>query len=456
MNKISDIVQKQKKFFNTGKTRDISFRISQLKALQRAIRENEECLLQAINIDLRKPAFEVYGSEIIQVQDEIRYALRHVRKWTQQQRVPTTIINVPGKSYIQPEPYGTVLLFSVWNYPINLTLIPLVSAIAAGNCAIVKPSECSEHTSACIAQMIHKTFVQEYITVIEGGPDICQELLNEKVDYIFFTGSTRIGKTVMEAAAKKLIPVTLELGGKSPCIVDNEVSLSLAAKRIVWGKFCNTGQTCVAPDFLLAHRDIKDALIREMKRYIVQFYGDDPYTSPDYGRIINKRHFEKLKTYLQKGTIVIGGEVKEEERYISPTIIDSVTFDDPVMQEEIFGPILPVVAYSDLSDAIEMIREYPKPLALYIFTNNKKKELQVLKGIPFGGGCVNDTLCQFMGVHLPVGGIGCSGIGRYHGKAGFDTFSHKKSLFKGSCLVDIPLRYPPFGNKHKLLKKFFG
>ncbi len=456
MTDLSAIIKKQKEFFGSGKTLDISFRISRLKALQRAIRENEESILKALAADLRKPAFEVYGSEIVQVQDEIRYAIKRVKKWARPKRVPTTIINVPGRSYIQPEPYGIVLLFSVWNYPVNLTFIPLIGAIAAGNCAIVKLSEKSENTAACIARIIATIFPPEYITVIEGGADTCESLLAQEIDYIFYTGSTVIGKTVMEAAAKNLIPVTLELGGKSPCIVDKEVSLSLAAKRIVWGKFYNTGQTCVAPDYVIAHKDIKDDLIGEMQKYLVQFYGDDPYTSPDYGRIINKEHYERLVTYLQKGTIRVGGKTREEERYIAPTIIDSVTFDDPVMQEEIFGPILPVITYTNLSEVIALIKKYPKPLALYIFTDNKRNEKHILKSIPFGGGCVNDTLSQFMGVYLPVGGVGDSGIGSYHGKASFDTFSHRKAVYKGSTLIDIPLKYPPFGTRHTLLKRLFG
>ncbi len=452
---IKNMIQNQRDFFNTGKTRDISFRIRQLKAFEKAIKKNEDQIIEALKADLHKPVFEIYGGEIIQLLDEIRYAVKKVRKWANPKKVPTTIINTPGKCSIYPEPYGVVLLFGVWNYPVNLTLIPLVGAIAAGNCAIVKPSEVAVHTSSCIARIITDTFAQEYVTALEGGPDVCEDILAEKTDYIFYTGSTTIGRTIMEKAAKHLTPLTLELGGKNPCIVDKDVALSLAAKRIVWGKFYNAGQSCVAPDYVLAHNEIKDRLIQEMKKYIIRFYGDDPSLSVDYGRIINKRHFLRLILFLKQGDIRIGGTIDETGRYIAPTILDNVSWDDPVMEEEIFGPILPVVTFTDLSEAIIQITKRPKTLGLYIFTNNKRNQKRMLQEISFGGGCVNDTLVQFMGVHLPVGGIGSSGIGRYHGKASFDTFSHQKSLFRQSCVIDNPIRYPPYGDRHTLLKKLF-
>jgi acyl-CoA reductase-like NAD-dependent aldehyde dehydrogenase len=349
-----------------------------------------------------------------------------------------------------------VLIISPWNYPFQLMISPLVGAIAAGNCAIIKPSELAANTSRIVTQITEKTFDPAYITSIEGGVETSQELLAEKFDHIFFTGGTKIGQIVMEAAAKHLTPVTLELGGKSPCIVDSNVHIEHAAKRIAWGKFINAGQTCIAPDYLLVDRTIKNDLLTSIKQCIQEFYGDDPAKSPDYGRIINQRHFERLASFLSEGQPYIGGQTNPEERYIAPTVIDGVDWDAPVMEEEIFGPILPVLEYSDLSEAIAKINERPKPLALYVFSKDQQKQERVLRETSSGGVCINDTVMQVGVSELPFGGVGSSGIGSYHGKASFDTFSHQKSVLKRSFLLDLDWRYAPYQGKLKLIKRIIG
>jgi aldehyde dehydrogenase (NAD+) len=351
-----------------------------------------------------------------------------------------------------------VLIIGPWNYPFSLMIEPLLGAIAAGNCAILKPSEIAPHTSAIVAELIHKTFESDYITVIQGGVETSQQILAEKFDHIFFTGGTKIGKIIMEAAAKHLTPVTLELGGKSPCIVEPDIDLKTAARRITWGKFINCGQTCIAPDYLLVDRTIKSELITELKQSIQEFYGTDPATSPDYPRIISDQHFQRLSSFLQDGNIMIGGQTNPENRYIAPTLIDNIALDSPIMQEEIFGPILPMVEYGDLTEAINLINSRPKPLALYLFSQDKAKQTRVLENTSSGGVCINDTVVHISVRDLPFGGVGDSGIGRYHGKTSFDIFSHKKSVLKKSFIFDLDWRYAPYTQgKLKLLKKFlFG
>ncbi|MCL2885072.1 MAG: aldehyde dehydrogenase family protein, partial [Oscillospiraceae bacterium] len=360
----------------------------------------------------------------------------------------------PSRCWRRPEPYGVVLLMSPWNYPFQLTVAPLVGALAAGNCAVVKPSAYSPATSAIIARMIRECFDEQYVAAVEGGRQENQALLHQKFDYIFFTGSVAVGKTVMAAAAENLTPVTLELGGKSPCLVDETADIKMAAKRIAWGKFLNAGQTCVAPDYVFVHSKVKAALLAELAKCVKMFYGDDPLVCEDYPKMINDKHFDRVMGLTQGEQIHIGGQSDKERLKIAPTVLDNVNFDSPVMGEEIFGPVLPVIAFDDLKEAVNEINRRPKPLALYVFTSNKQNENFVLNNVRFGGGCVNDTVVHLATSHMPFGGVGESGTGGYHGRASFDTFTHYKSILKKSRRIDLPLRYPPYKEGFlKLLKK---
>jgi acyl-CoA reductase-like NAD-dependent aldehyde dehydrogenase len=451
---IKDFIHKQREFFATGKTKDVEWRIEQLKHLKKAIVDNQDAIIKAVKADLGRPDFEAYF-EIAAI-TEINYVLKHLKSWVKPKRVSTGIEQFPASAQIYPEPLGVVLIIGPWNYPFQLMISPLTGAIAAGNCAILKPSEIAANTSRVIADIIQKTFDPAYIAVLEGGVETSQQLLEEKFDHIFFTGGTAIGKIVMQAAAKNLTPVTLELGGKTPCIIDSEVDLKYAAKRIIWGKYLNAGQTCIAPDYLLVDRRVKADLLTEIKKCVQEFYGNDPSQSPDYSRIISPRHFERLKLLLQEGEIVIGGQTKPEEKYIAPTVLDRVSWESPVMQEEIFGPILPVLDYTDIKEAIAQINARPKPLALYLFSKDKQKQQQVLQETSSGGVCINDTVMQVGVSTLPFGGVGDSGIGSYHGKASFDTFSHYKSVLKKGLWFDQNWRYPPYKDKLSLLKRLIG
>ena len=433
---------------------ELSKRKEKLTGLAKAIKKYENDIYQALKEDLNKSAFESYETEVGIVLAEISHTLKHLNKWTKVKRVSTPIFHFPARSYRYNEPYGKVLIMSPWNYPFQLTLAPLVGAIAAGNQVVVKPSQYSQHTSFMIEKIIKEVFSQDEVTVIQGGRLVNQELLKEKFDYIFFTGSPVVGQVVMEAAAKHLTPMTLELGGKSPCIVDDSAKIDLAAKRIIWGKLLNAGQTCVAPDYLLVARGIKDELVQAMVKYLKEFYGENPLKNPDYPKIINEKHFNRILGLFEGEHLLIGGQTNLEALKIAPTIIDQVTWSSPVMQEEIFGPVLPIIEFDDLDEVIKMINEYPKPLALYYFTKNKNNENKVLSKVSFGGGCINDTIIHLSNPNLPFGGVGQSGMGQYHGKASFDTFSHSKSIIKKSNLLDIYLRYPPFKNHLNLLKKF--
>ena len=448
---VKDIIHKQRQFFATGKTKDVEWRIEQLRRLKQAIVDEQEAIINAVKADLGRPDFEAYF-ELAAI-SEINYALKHLKSWVKPKKVRAGIEQFPASAKIYPEPLGVVLIISPWNYPFQLMISPLTGAIAAGNCAVLKPSELAAHTSRAIADIIQKTFDPAYIAVVEGGVETSQQLLEEKFDRIFFTGGTAIGKIVMQAAAKHLTPVTLELGGKSPCIVDYDVDLNYAAKRITWGKYLNAGQTCIAPDYLLVHSRIKSELLIEIKKCVKEFYGDDPSKSPDYSRIISRRHLERLEPLLKDGEIAIGGQTKPEEKYIAPTVIDRVSWESPVMQEEIFGPILPVLEYTDLTEAIAQINARPKPLALYVFSKDKQKQEQVLQETSSGGVCINDTVMQVGVSTLPFGGVGDSGIGSYHGKASFDTFSHYKSVLKKGFRLDPNWRYPPYKDKLSLLKR---
>ncbi|MDA3895979.1 MAG: aldehyde dehydrogenase [Desulfobacteraceae bacterium] len=452
MTEIRTIIEKQRAFYNSGQTKDVSYRIKQLKILKHAIEENEEKILQALHEDLRKSPYEAYLTEVGIVLDEIGYMVKKVQKWSRPKRVGTPIYHFPAASYIYPEPYGISLIISPWNYPFQLAVAPLAAAMAAGNCAVIKPSEFSVNTSQVLAELFDVYFDPVYISVITGDADVSTALLAEKFDYIFFTGSPAVGKIVMTAAAEYLTPVTLELGGKSPCIIDQDANIEIAAKRIVSGKFINAGQTCIAPDYLMVHQSVKEPLVDRMIHYIQKFYGTLPTESPDYPKIINQKHFNRLLGLTKDATIMCGGAADSEQQIIAPTLLSDVDDDHPSMQEEIFGPVLPVMEFDNLSDAISRINGRPRPLALYMFSNNQSSIDAVLKNVSFGGGCINDTLIHFATPNLPFGGVGNSGMGGYHGKFGFDTFSHLKSVMRNTVRFDFPFRYPTFYKFLKLLK----
>ncbi|MBH8551636.1 aldehyde dehydrogenase [Nostocaceae cyanobacterium CENA357] len=452
---VAEIIHKQRVFFQTDQTKDIAFRIERLKTLKQLIVENKQAIIQALQADLHKPEFEAYATEISIVQ-EIDYAIKHIKTWTKPKKaaVPREFFSYSARIY--PEPLGVVLIIGAWNYPFNLVISPLVGAIAAGNCAILKPSELAPHTSNLLAKIIGKYFEPEYIAVLEGGVETSQKILAEKFDHIFFTGSTAVGKIIMAAAAEHLTPVTLELGGKSPCIVDTDINLEHTVRRITWGKFINAGQTCIAPDYILVDQKIKQNLVDGLKKCLKEFYGDHPEKNPDYARIVSQKHFERLANLLKSGEIIIGGETDPSERYIAPTLLDNVSLVDPVMQEEIFGPILPVIEYADITEAIALINSKPKPLALYLFSQSKQLQKRVLQETSSGGVCLNDTIMQFGVSSLPFGGVGDSGIGTYHGKASFDTFSHYKSVLRNSFWLDLNWRYAPYKGKLSILKRLIG
>jgi aldehyde dehydrogenase (NAD+) len=453
-NSIATLVQRQRAFFATGQTKSVEFRLAQLKTLKQAILDHQSAILEALKADLHKPELEAYLTEV-GVTKEIDYALKHLRTWAKPKSVAVPVEQLPAKARIYPEPLGLVLIIGPWNYPFQLMISPLVGAIAAGNCALLKPSELAPQTSRIVATLIAKTFDPAYVAVVEGGVEVSQAVLAEKFDHIFFTGGTAIGKIVMQAAAQHLTPVTLELGGKSPCIVDADIHVEYAARRIVWGKFLNAGQTCIAPDYLLVDRRIKPALLEAMQNAVQEFYGD-PAQSPDYGRIVSDKHFARLTSLLNNGEILIGGETNPNERYIAPTILDQVPLDAAVMQEEIFGPILPVIEYGSLEEAIALITSKPKPLALYIFSRNKQVQDQILTQTSSGGVCINDTIMQIAPSALPFGGVGDSGIGSYHGKASFDTFSHQKSVLVKNFWFDLKWRYAPYAGKLELFKRIIN
>jgi len=450
---IQEMISKQRAFFSTGKTKSYDFRVEQLHKLLDVIQENDQLILDAVYADLRKPAIEAYGSEILITLSEIKYTLKHLKTWMKPVRVGTPITLFPSSSSIHVEPLGIVLIVSPWNYPFSLIIQPLIGAIAAGNCAILKPSEHTPHTSSAIAKIINNNFDPSFITVIEGGIETNQALLEEKFDHIFFTGGTAIGKIVMEAAAKHLTPVTLELGGKSPCIVEPECDLDITAKRIIWGKFYNAGQTCVAPDYLLIQKSIKPILIEKLVACVKTFFGDNPQASPDLARIVNDRQFDRLVSLLGEGKILIGGQTDKSDRFIAPTLIDQISANAKIMEEEIFGPILPILEYDQLDEAIAFINDRPKPLALYLFSKNQQIQKRITQEVAFGGSCFNDTIMHLSNPELPFGGVGNSGIGSYHGKASFDTFSHRKSILKNSFRFDLKWRYPPYTMTIDTLKK---
>ncbi|MGB7249719.1 MAG: aldehyde dehydrogenase, partial [Phormidesmis sp.] len=409
----SQILQAQRAFFATGQTRAVDYRTAQLEKLKAAILERQEDIVQAAKTDLGRPEFEGYFE--IGVLAELSYVLKRLKKWAKPQKVSLPLAQLPGSAWVQPEPLGSVLIIGPWNYPFQLLISPLIGAIAAGNCAIIKPSEIAPATSHVVAQLIEATFDSDYVAVLEGGVEVAQSLLGQKFDHIFFTGGTRVGQVVMEAAAKQLTPVTLELGGKSPCIVDKDVKLAIAAKRIVWGKFLNAGQTCVAPDYLLVDEAIKSDFLEALQQSLKEAFGEDPAQSPDLARLVSDRQFDRVAALIEGEDVVVGGQTNRENRYIAPTVLDNVSWDSPVMQEEIFGPVLPVLSYRKVEDAIVQINARPKPLALYLFTRSQSLQETVLSSTSSGGVCVNDVFLQVAIWGMPFGGVGESGIGAYHG-----------------------------------------
>ena len=452
---IEKLVQNQRDFFSTGETRDVRFRIKQLKLLKDTINKYREEILDALVKDLNKPRLEGYATEIGVTLSEIDHSLKHIKKWTKKKKRKTSIINFPSSGYTLRSPYGLTLIISPWNYPFNLALEPLIGAIVGGNCVVLKPSEYSVNTSAIIVKIIKECFSESYIAVVEGGKEVNQEILKEKFDYIFFTGSTKVGQIVMEAASKHLTPVTLELGGKSPCIVCEDADISIAAKRIVWGKVINSGQTCIAPDYLLVHKSKKKELMDKIKDVIAEFYGNDPIKNDDYCKIISEDHFDRITEYLDGLDIVIGGRHNRQTLKIEPTLVENVTLEDDIMNEEIFGPILPVLEFDNIDQVFSIINQNPTPLALYLFTKNKTIEERITQDISFGGGCINDTVMHVSSQNMPFGGVGRSGMGNYHGRWSFETFTHEKSILKKATWIDIPLRYPPYENKMKWVEKIF-
>ncbi|AZU62146.1 aldehyde dehydrogenase [Neobacillus mesonae] len=454
MENYDTLISAQKSFFRTDKTKDITFRLNALQTLRNAIKKHENELMAALQADLNKSEFEAYSTEIGFVLEELRYTASHLQSWVRPEKVKTPLTHIGSNSYIYSEPYGVALIISPWNYPFQLAIAPLIGAIAAGNCAVMKPSELTPKTSEVLEKLIRECFPEEFIAVVQGGVETSQALLIEKFDYIFFTGSVPVGKIIMEAAAKQLIPVTLELGGKSPCIVHEDANLKIAAKRIAWGKYTNAGQTCIAPDYLYLHKNVKEEFLQYLKAEIVELYSSEPLNNPNFTRIVSKRHFERLAAFLNNGKVYVGGKTNPEKLSIEPTVLTKISWDDSIMEDEIFGPILPVLEYSELSEVIEGIHEHPKPLSLYLFTENNSIQEKVLNSVSFGGGCVNDTVYHFASPHLPFGGVGPSGIGAYHGKGSFDTFSHKKSILKQTTRFDIPFRYPNVKNGLKKIKMF--
>lgn len=447
--KTQKLVQLQKSYYKLGKTKDIDFRIRQLKRLYKGIQLYEKQILSALKQDLNKSDFEAFITEIGMALEEISHTIKHLRQWAKPSFVKTPVTQLLGTSKIYQEPYGVVLIIAPWNYPFLLSIQPLISAIAAGNCCIIKPSEYSMNTSLVLSDLIASIYPKQYIAVVNGGKEVSQELLEEAFDFIFYTGGLKVGTYVMTQAAKHLTPVCLELGGKSPCIVDETANLKIAAKRIVWGKFLNAGQTCVAPDYLLVHKDVKQELLCYMKHYVGQFYQGG--LGEEMPKIIHNNHYSRLMSYMDNGKLYCGGYGQRESLQIAPTILTDINWDSPIMQEEIFGPILPVIEYEDLNQAIAHITDRPKPLALYLFTESKKNKKKVLNQVSFGGGCVNETIMHLATSELPFGGVGTSGMGAYHGHYGYELFSHQKGLLDKSSKVEFNFRYPPY---QKIYEKF--
>lgn len=456
MTETNRIVTAQRAYFALGKTRSLAHRVRALEALRNAIVTHEQEILDALQSDLHKAPVESYATEIGIVLEEISFALRHVRRWARPQRKRMPLVHFPASSRVYAEPYGTVLVMAPWNYPFQLTINPLVGALAAGNTCVLKPSAYAPATARVIQRLIGEVFEPAYVAVVQGGRDANQSLLKEPFDLIFFTGGPAVGKVVMHAAAEHLTPVVLELGGKSPCVVERSAHVRVAAKRIAWGKFLNAGQTCVAPDYLLVQESVADELVAELRRAIVELYGRDPLVSPDYPKIVNTKHFNRLCGLMEHGEVVEGGQTNRATCQIAPTILTNVGWEDPIMQEEIFGPLLPVLTFGTMDEVYQMLAQRPKPLAFYLFTRDASVEREAMERVSFGGGCINDTVVHLANPSLPFGGVGASGMGCYHGAYSFQTFSHQKGVVKKSSCVDIPVRYAPYGKKLPLMRRLMG
>ena len=443
IDRIESILKSQRAFFASGKTRDVPFRIESLKKLRAMIKNNEKQLMDALYTDLHKSPFESYASEIGLILHEIDYHIQHVRSWSKTQRKASPITIFPSKSYIRHEPYGVCFIMAPWNYPLGLLLTPLVGAISAGNCAVLKPANYTHTTALLLEKLIEETFPENYISIFTGGRDVNARLLAARYDYIFFTGGPVLGKIVAEAAARHFTPLTLELGGKSPCIVDEDANLRRAARRIVWGKCLNLGQTCIAPDHVYVHESVKDRFIDCIRDEVKAQFGDDPQQSPDLGRMITDSAFQRVSSYLQGAKILLGGQIDAQDIYIAPTLLDIQEENMPVMQEEIFGPVLPVISFHDIDKLMDTISAKEKPLALYYFTSKKKKAARLLSTIDSGGVCINDVLIHFVNDKIPFGGVGQSGMGLYHGKFSFETFSRKRGMIISPKGYDIPVKFAP-------------
>lgn len=455
MEDINLIFKNQKEFFESGKTINVDYRIKSLKKLNDIIKKNEDKILNELKKDLGKSNFEGYVTEVGILYDDINFHIKNVKKWSSEEKRKSPIVYYPSKSYIYKEPYGVTLIIGPFNYPFQLVIAPLIGAISAGNTAIIKPSENSRNIALLLEKLINENFPEEYLRVVNplGGKETVSLLLDKPFDYIFFTGSVRVGKLVMQKAAQHLTPVTLELGGKSPCIVDSDAKLKLAAKRIVWGKFLNAGQTCVAPDYLCVHKSVKDELLKLIINEIRVQFGENVRNSEDYPRIVNKSSLERLSGYLNDGKIYYGGNIDEDNLYMEPTLIIKPDLNSPLMSDEIFGPILPILVYEDLDNVIKFINHREKPLALYYFSESKKKIKYVLTSTTSGGVTINDTIIHVANPNLPFGGVGSSGVGKYHGKESFETFTHNKSVMKRGTFIEFNIRFAPYKNKLNLVKR---
>jgi aldehyde dehydrogenase (NAD+) len=450
------ISAQQKAYFLSGATRNVDQRIEKLKALKESILRHEKDIFDALNSDLRKPAFESYASEIGFLYDEINFALKRIRSWAKPKRAGTPILHFPSSSYIQYEPKGVALIIGAWNYPVQLILNPLIAAVAAGNCAIVKPSEYAPASAAVVEAVIKECFEPQYVTVVQGEGHVVipMMMLKFRFDHIFYTGGVAVAKKISAEAAKELIPVTLELGGKSPCIIDEHCDIEVAAKRTVWGKFFNAGQTCISPDYVLVHKNIKTEFTGLLLKTLKETYGNDPSYDMDMGRIIDERHFTRLENLLSGASVLYGGKTDKGRLFVQPTLIEFSDLDHPLMSEEIFGPILPVIEFDSIDHAITIVRRHPYPLSLYVFTKNKRFEKRIVTELQFGNGAVNNTLVHYANPNLPFGGVEYSGLGAYHGKSGFEIFSHRKSITRSGTWLDIPIKYPPYAGKLKWLRLF--
>ena len=452
---VSEIVEKQRAYFDTDATKDLRFRRNALEKLLKALTANEAEILAALRADLNKSDFEGYMTELGMVKEECRYSLKHIGKWMKPKKIISPLAQFPAKSFLMSEPYGVALIMSPWNYPVQLTLSPLIGAISAGNCAVVKPSAYSPATSQVIADLIADVFPPEYITVVQGGREENAKLLDLKFDYIFFTGSPAVGHIVMEKASKYLTPICLELGGKSPAIIDETANIRLAAKRLAWGKYLNAGQTCVAPDYVLVHESRKDELIAGIKQAVDEFFPDGVMKKDGFVHIINDKQFDRLLRLMDGEHIVMGGEYDRSMRLIAPTVLDNIDFESPIMGEEIFGPILPVITYTSLDETIKLLKGKAKPLALYLFTSDKAVGKKVLKSLSFGGGCINDTIIHMATSEMGFGGVGSSGMGAYHGRWSFDSFSNTKGIVNKKTWLDLPMRYRPYTIRNfKIIRMF--